>query len=244
MRMLVYNIRYAAGTGRRFHFPFPGSGYVKDTGENMKKITSFIQSVGADIVGLVEVDTGSYRARRQNQASELARQLKFESVHGTKYGRSSMTARLPVLSKQGNAVLTNRRIVDRRFRYLNNGVKRLVIELELDDLNLFLVHLSLKYKHRQHQLSELSHWVRGSGKPVIVAGDFNVFRGERELEVFLSETGLQNANFNGFPSHPSRAPKRQLDYILHSPQIVATDLQIPSVTYSDHVPLIWDFQLQ
>jgi endonuclease/exonuclease/phosphatase family metal-dependent hydrolase len=210
----------------------------------MREIARFIRSVGADIVGLVEVDTGSYRAERRNQATDLARQLEFESVHGTKYGRSSMTGRLPVLSKQGNAVLTNRRIVDRRFRYLNNGVKRLVIDLELEDLHLFLVHLSLKYKHRQHQLSELSHWVQQSEKPVIVAGDFNVFRGARELAPFLKETGLQNANLNGSPSHPSRAPKRQLDFILHSPQMIASDLQIPNVTYSDHVPLIWDFQLQ
>src|SRR2546428_2971822 len=33
--------------------------------------------------------------------------------------------------------------------------KRLIIELELEDCAVFVVHLSLKYRHRQRQLHEL-----------------------------------------------------------------------------------------
>jgi endonuclease/exonuclease/phosphatase family metal-dependent hydrolase len=244
MRMLVYNIRYAAGTGRQFHFPFPGSGYVKTTGRNMKRITRFIRSVKPDIVGLVEVDTGSYRSARQNQASELARELCFKAVHSTKYGEASLACRLPLLCKQGNAVLTNQEIVDRQFHYLNNGMKRLVIELELRDMRLFLVHLSLKYRSRRRQLQDLSRWVNDSSKPAVVAGDFNAFRGALELEGFMEDTGLVLANGNGLPSHPSRAPRRHLDHILHSPSISCGGLTTPRVTYSDHVPLVWDFHLR
>jgi endonuclease/exonuclease/phosphatase family metal-dependent hydrolase len=76
---------------------------------------------------------------------------------------------------------------------------------------------------------------------VIVAGDFNVLWGDRELELFLAATGLSNANDKGRPSHPSRAPKRQLDYILHSPDLLVENFSIPKVTFSDHAPLICDF---
>ena len=38
MRFLLYNIRYAAGIGRHFHFPVPYSGYFKNTNGNLKKI--------------------------------------------------------------------------------------------------------------------------------------------------------------------------------------------------------------
>ena len=80
-------------------------------------------------------------------------------------------------------------------------------------------------------------------KPVIVAGDFNVFWGARELQLFLAATGLKNANGNGQPSHPSRAPRRQLDYIFHSPQIKINDFQIPQVKFSDHTPLVCEFEV-
>jgi endonuclease/exonuclease/phosphatase family metal-dependent hydrolase len=85
--------------------------------------------------------------------------------------------------------------------------------------------------------------VKSSKKPVIVAGDFNVLRGNRELQLFLAATGLTSANSNGQPSHPSRAPRRQLDYIFHGPEIKITDFEIPQVKFSDHTPLICDFDV-
>ena len=150
---------------------------------------------------------------------------------------------LPILNKQGNALLTNQAIQSRRFHYLNNGVKRLVIEIELEDANIFLVHLSLRYRKRQDQLGDLFQLIDAARKPVIVAGDFNVFRGARELELFKAAAGLESANFEGEPSHPSRAPKRQLDYILHSRDIHVSRFFVPQVTFSDHVPLVCDFEV-
>jgi endonuclease/exonuclease/phosphatase family metal-dependent hydrolase len=85
--------------------------------------------------------------------------------------------------------------------------------------------------------------VTAVNKPVIVAGDFNVLRGNRELQLFMAATGLKSANSDGAPSHPSRAPRRQLDYIFHSPQINITDFQIPQVKFSDHTPLVCEFDI-
>ena len=78
--------------------------------------------------------------------------------------------------------------------------------------------------------------------PIIVAGDFNVLWGDRELVLFLAATGLINANNEGRPSHPSQAPKRQLDYILHSPDLTMKQFSIPRVKFSDHAPLVCDFE--
>jgi endonuclease/exonuclease/phosphatase family metal-dependent hydrolase len=150
---------------------------------------------------------------------------------------------VPLVNKQGNAILTNQKIMGHNFHYFREGIKRLVIELELKDFNIFLVHLSLKFRHRQYQLQDLHEMVKNVEKPVLVAGDFNVLWGDRELELFLAATGLRSANHQGQPSHPSRAPRRQLDYIFHSPEIRATDFQIPNVKLSDHVPLVCDFEV-
>ena len=71
MRFLLYNVRYCTGTGGRLHLPW--GGYLKRTSANLKRITAFIQSCHPDIVGLLEVDSGSYRSRRKNQAEVIAR---------------------------------------------------------------------------------------------------------------------------------------------------------------------------
>jgi len=154
-----------------------------------------------------------------------------------------MAQKVPVLNKQGNAILTNQRIVSQNFHYFRNGVKRLVIELELEDFSIFLVHLSIKFRHRQYQLQDLHSMIKNLKKPVIVAGDFNVLWGDRELQLFLAAAQLNNANRNGEPSHPSRAPRRELDFIFHSSEIHVTHFQIPPVKFSDHTPLVCDFEV-
>lgn len=244
MRFMLYNIRYAAGIGRQFHFPLPCSGYFKPTDRHLKEIGDYIQSIQPDIVGLVEVDNGSFRTGRQSQAGAIARQLDHNHVFQNKYRVGSVISKMPLTTNQGNAFLTNREIRNTRFHYLNNGVKRLVMELELDDVTMFLVHLSVKFWSRRKQLKDLSTLVETSTKPAIVAGDFNVFGGTRELADFMAATGMHNANGLGLPSHPSSAPKRHLDHILHSPQIRVESFYAPQVTYSDHLPLVCDFTVE
>ena len=243
MRFLLYNIRYAAGIGKQFHLPVPYSGYFKRTNGNLKNILDFIKSVNPDITALIEVDSGSFRSQKNNQAEGIAWELQHDHIYKSKYPVKSMAQKLPLLKKQGNAILTNQKIVSQKFHYFREGVKRLVIELELTDFSVLLVHLSIKFRHRQYQLQDLHRMVKAIEKPVIVAGDFNVLRGNRELQLFLAATRLINANSNGQPSHPSRAPRRQLDYIFHSPEIKITDFQIPQVKFSDHTPLVCEFDI-
>ncbi len=241
MRFLLYNISYGAGVGARLHFPFPYAGHLKRTVGNLKQIVRFIKRVDPDIIGLVEVDSGSFRSGKGNQAEIIATALNHAHVFESKYGCASRTKMVPVLNKQCNAVLVNRDIEAQRFHYFSDGVKRLVIEVEMKAFTVFLVHLSLKYRHRQHQLYELYHFIRTARKPVIVAGDFNAFSGDRELTLFLAASGLVSANPYGLPSYPSRAPRLQLDYIFHSPEIQTVGFEIPTIRLSDHAPLIWDF---
>ncbi len=244
MRFLLYNIRYAAGIGKEFHLPFPYSGYLKKNCRNLEKIAGFIKSNNPDIVGLIEVDNGSFRSCYRNQAETIAKEIGCYHIYQSKYGKKSLLNFVPLLNSQGNAFLTNQKIEAETFHYFDKGVKRLVIELELEDCTLFLVHLSLKFRHRQHQLVDLYSIINESTKPVILAGDFNSFWGNKELELFLAATGLLNANTENLPSHPSREPQRILDFILHSPEIKVNNFEIPKVKFSDHVPLICDFSIE
>lgn len=243
MRLLLYNIRYGAGTGRRFHSPLPYSGYFKPVNGNFARIVRYIQSAKPDIIGLIEADFGTYRVDYGNQAEQIARALNHTAVYRTKYDAESLVSRVPLLNKQGNALLTSREIQATRFHYFQNGVKRLIIEVELDEVVIFLVHLSLKYRHRQYQLHDLHELVAACTKPVVVAGDFNAVWGNRELQLFLAASRLVSANNLGGASWPSRAPLLQLDYIFHSPQIRTKRFHIHPVKLSDHRPFLWDFEV-
>lgn len=243
MRLLVYNIRYATGTGPAFHLPVPGAGYLRSSRKVLNSITEFIRSEEPDLVGLIEVDTGSIRTGMLNQATHIADRLGHYTAYECKYGTSSINQRMPIVRKQGNALLAAPHVTGERFHYFDMGIKRLIIELELDDVCVFLVHLSLKYRQRQEQLRSLHDLIASATKPVIVAGDFNTFWGTNEIFLFTRATGLRSANTHGLPSFPARSPRIELDFVLMSPQIEVVDFRIPQVRFSDHLPVVCDFHI-
>ena len=243
MRLLLYNIRYAIGMGNLAPIPLPGAKYLFSGSETLNRITDFIKALDPDIIGLIEVDTGSVRSGRVNQAEAIAKTIGHYSSYECKYGEDSVNQVLPILRKQANAFLAAPRIHGERFHYFDTGIKRLIIELELNDVAIFLVHLSVKYRHRHFQLRHLYELIARSEKPVIVAGDFNTFWGENEIFLFMKAAGLRNANGDGIPSYPSRAPRMELDFILYSDGITVKDFSVPTVTFSDHLPLLCDFEV-
>ena len=243
MRLLLYNIRYAVGAGASMHVPLPGAGYLLGSQTVLGEITDFIRSCDPDFVGLVEVDTGSIRSRRVNQADSIAKELGMNTSFEIKYGESSINQLLPIIRKQGNAFLAAERVHGETFHYFDTGIKRLIIELEMERFAVFLVHLSLKYRHRHLQLRRLHDIIADTEKPVIVAGDFNTFWGEDEIYLFMKAAGLKSANVQGLPSFPSRSPRRELDFILYQDGIKVRNFEIPDVRFSDHLPLICDFDV-
>ncbi len=124
------------------------------------------------------------------------------------------------------------------------GAKNQELELELEQVCIFLVHLSLKFRHRQYQLRFLHDLIKDSRKPVIVAGDFNVFWGTHEIYLFMQASGLRSANELNVPSNPARAPRVELDFILVSPGIDVRNFRVPDVRHSDHRPVICDFEVR
>jgi len=225
------------------HMPLPGAGYVLGNQSVLPEIAKFIKSVDPDIVGLIEVDTGSIRSRNVNQAEKLAGDLGMNTSYETKYGQKSFNQLLPIVRMQGNAFMAAPRMHGETFHYFDTGIKRLIIELEMQDYAIFLVHLSLKYRHRHLQLRRLYDLIQETKKPVVVAGDFNTFWGENEIYLFMKAAGLRSANVDSLPTYPSRAPRKELDFILYQDGIEVTSFDIPNIRLSDHMPLVCDFEL-
>ena len=241
---MLYNMRYATGSGFHFHLPFPFVGFFRKTGRNLDSLIRFFRDQKADVLGLVEIDSGSYRSNHRCQAETIAGHLDKRSFCRSKYGKRSMWSRLPMMRKQSNAFLCGHPVVRERTHFLSKGVKRLVMELELEHVSIFSVHLALSRRCREAQLADLAHLVRKARKPYLVVGDFNAFAGKSELKDFMLALNLSSANLADLPTFPSRAPRLQLDFILHGPEIRVTHFEVArGIRLSDHLPLICDFEV-
>ncbi len=241
MRFLLYNICYATH-GNQSKFPLVGM--LGRTHDHLDEITEFIRPLDPDVIGLIEVDNGSYRAGKKSQAEKMAEELGHFHSYCSKYGTTSRWQRIPIYKNQGNAFLAKDTIHGEKFHYFERGMKKLVIELELEHVTFFLVHLALSYKARQEQILHLYHLVKETKRPYILAGDFNAFMGEEEIHLLMSASGLQNADRHMQPSFPSHNPKKHLDFVLHSPEIQINKFWMPDVQLSDHLPLVVDFEVR
>ena len=152
----------------------------------------------------------------------------------SKYGPTSFLSRMPYLKSQTNALLA-RSDSEEKKHYFPCGTKKLILERESDGITVFLVHLGLSRRVRVRQLDYLRELLP-KGRPIVLAGDFNTFRGENaELAEFMRDTGLVNANTAHQATYPAWKPLKQLDYILVSPQIEVEHFEVIPVLYSDHL---------
>lgn len=244
MRLMLYNMRYGTGSGFKFHLPFPFGGFFRKTSKNLDSLIQFFREQKADVLGLVEIDAGSYRSEHRNQANYIAWKLGQHPFCRSKYVQRSWWGRLPLMRKQANACVCGKPVLNQRTHFLRKGVKRLVMELELDEVVIFVVHLALSRKCREAQLADLARLAKTARKPFLIAGDFNAFAGKVELKDFMEDLRLSSANLSDLPTFPSRAPRWQLDFILHSPEIRVTHFEVARhVRLSDHLPLICDFEV-
>ena len=227
------------------HVPLPGAGYILGSQKRARRHCRLHQIGGSGHCG---PHRSRYRLDSQPQGQsgrENRRGPRHEHVLRNQVRRKSLSIRcLPIIRKQGNAFLAAPRVHGETFHYFDTGIKRLIIELEMDNFAVFLVHLSLKYRHRHLQLRRLHDLIEATEKPVIVAGDFNTFWGENEIYLFKRAAGLKSANTESLPSYPSRSPRKELDFILYQAGIEVSGFDIPQVRLSDHLPLVCDFEVK
>ena len=242
MRLLLYNIAYGTGCpGGLAKRLWTVHRYIRTSQSHLDRIIDFIDGSAADIVALVEVDTGSFRTDYVNQVEKVALHLSKYHTCDVKYGVDSIGRKIPILQNQGNAVLTRRKTAKKHFHFFPFGFKRLIIELNIEGIRFFLVHLALQKGVREKQLNFLAKLAEGDG-PLIVAGDFNTLSGTTEISSFQRKLGLFNPNTEGVCTYPSWSPKKQLDIILCSKEIKILNFEVPEVRYSDHLPVLMDFQ--
>lgn len=234
-KIIIYNIRYGTGTDFNYHLPFPFAGCLRNTEERFNEISEWIANQNPDTVGLIETDNGSYRMNNRSQPEILASKINGNYNFCCKYAPDESLVSLPLLSTQGNAIVSSKKSKYAK-KFFPVGMKKLALVQECEKYIFILVHMSLGYKTRRKQIQNLANYVSEARLPIIVAGDGNIFKGNGEL------LPLYNAGLNRLPclcTWPSAKPRHAIDFVMHSKSIKIDEFYTEHVQWSDHLPLIF-----
>jgi endonuclease/exonuclease/phosphatase family metal-dependent hydrolase len=237
-KVLLINLGYCADLNgsvahyaTRFHRYFFLSRKTEQS--VLEKLNHLIAREKHDLVCVVEVEKG-------RQISALVEGGEHgHHVVQNKYGESSFLRKIPFLRKKSNALLA-KEILSCQEVYLESGSKKLLYEVELPaGIKLLLVHFALSKSVRQKQFSEIARRYAGQ-KNLIVCGDFNVFKGDSEIEELLESLQLRIAQSS--PTFPAHKPRMNLDMFLCSKNLQISAKVMPD-KLSDHLPVTLEIEL-
>jgi endonuclease/exonuclease/phosphatase family metal-dependent hydrolase len=234
VRVITYNIRKGKGPNGR-------------TVVDMERIGGALAEREPDVIMCQEV---FHCARTgDSQSGNLASTLGLSGYYGANKFRS--------VGHHGNTTLTH--LTVERFEnhdISTNRVERrgaLYCKLQLDGtpLHIFNLHLGLNRWQRAKQMrmvGELAQQVSGGHEPILMAGDFNDWRGDIDRYV-RHELGFDNPFEGHDPAEVrtwhARRPVFNLDriYTRHLQPVLARRLDgAPWNDLSDHLPLMAEFQ--
>ena len=219
-----------------------------------QKIVDALKKLKPDIVSLVEVDTGSFRAKKDEVVFFEKKLGMKDFVEKVKYpfqGWLKLFHYVPILNKQANAIISKYKFNQVKYHLFHEGTKRVIIEATVScpkKVTLLLAHLALGSKTRAKQIKELIEIVNSIKNPVLLMGDFNTFKGEEELTNLMKQTHLKDKieldNYSLRLTQPTWHPMRRLDYVLYSPTIKVKEYRVLNYPFSDHMPLFVEFSFR
>ncbi|MCC7174204.1 MAG: endonuclease/exonuclease/phosphatase family protein [Bryobacterales bacterium] len=216
VRILSYNIKHCQGM---------------DGKVDVARIAAVIRSVEPDIVALQEVDQIVPRSGGVPQAEELGRLTGLKAIFGRTIDLDG--------GQYGNAVLTALPVVRWTNHPLPGSEPRGVIEVQFEQFQFFATHLDAgrDERPRVESVAAIERPVKG---PALMAGDLNSVPGSDPIRA-LSAAGWSIAGEDrNLLTIPSRAPARQLDFILFRPANAFRVIQIRVLdepVASDHRPV-------
>jgi endonuclease/exonuclease/phosphatase family metal-dependent hydrolase len=212
--------------------------------ERLGRLVSYIEAEQPDIVGLVEIDQGSIRTDTRGQAAFLQEQLaersaSYQATAGFKYRDLELLRHIPVIASMSNGALYRRGDVTEH--HLRRGWKRLLTEIEVGDISIFMAHLpfALFPRTQQRQLEEIAQII-GDREKYVLFGDFNI-QDTADLDI-LREQNDADICIPG-PTYPTYDPRHPFDLIITGPGLSVQDCTIPDLTISDHLAVMAEIAL-
>lgn len=239
IRVMSYNIHHGASGGD-----------VLD----LDRIAREIESSGAQIVGLQEVDRHwSARSGYQDQAAWLAERLNMHYAYAAnldldpepghtdrrQYG-TAVLSKYPILSSD-NHLLTNIQYAEKPTE--QRGLLETVINVEGNHISFYNTHLDhRRSEQRQLQVKEIMGITSGTDRPSLLVGDLNAIPASTEMHQLMSRFTDVFAALGQDQDYtmPVENPDRRIDYIVGHGEIQPRFAEVIKTTASDHLPIIAD----
>jgi endonuclease/exonuclease/phosphatase family metal-dependent hydrolase len=238
LRVMTYNIH---------------SGYNTEGTFDLEELARVIEDSGAAVVGLQEVARGQLITGVTDQLTILKERLGFE--HVAFFGTTD-----PVW---GNAVLSQVPIVSVDTVYLpqegtplRRGYLGVTLQTEDGDLLFISTHLQHINHADAHEIDPeadllpvhqaqieaiLTEW--GGAQPAVLVGDFNARPDWQQIEELFAagwvDVWSEIGEGEGFTSSAAN-PEYRIDYVFHTPDLVAVDGGVIQSQASDHFPVVAD----
>jgi len=234
--VLSHNIQVGIGSRRSRHLLLHGWKYLlphRQSLGNLERIGEALKD--ADIVGLNEVDAGSYRSQYVNQAAYLAEKAGFP------YWAQSRTRDWGEIAQHSNGLLSRWPILEVRRRVLPGWMQgRGLLEARIDlagcPLSVVVTHLALSRHGRFRQFEALAEYLAGR-QGLVLVGDLNCSARSPELRLLLRASGLRQPE-PPLATFPSWAPRFSFDHILCSPDLEFLDWRRGAEPLSDHLAVV------
>lgn len=225
LKVLSYNIRNAVGMDGRTDYA---------------RVGRVIRESGADVVAVQEVDSATARSGGHSVLDEVAREALMYPTFGVAMPYDGGSYGIGVLSRE-------RPLSVRRVPLPGSEEPRLLLVLDFGRYVLGCTHLSLVGADRLAALSVIREEASRSGKPFILAGDWNDTVGSPLLRQL--ETDFRIANSPKSATWPADRPEACIDFVaLYRP---VSDGLVPvrsrvllEKQASDHRPVLAEFQFK
>ena len=225
LRVAAYNVRHGSGMDDRI---------------DLERIADVLRPLDADVITLQEIDQGVERTGRVDQALRLGELLGMEAHFGAFMPYQGGEYGMAVLSRIPVAQIENHRLPD-------GDEPRTALELVVEVgenrelVSVVGIHLYRTLEERRAQAIALSAALESRAHPVVLAGDFNSYRGDLAYEA-LEGAGWDVVDKSGsVDTFPSDAPDREIDYVMlrsDSGIEVVEHRVIDERVASDHRPLL------
>lgn len=207
---------------------------------SLERLAATIEAESPDVVALQEVSRGWVVSGSVDVLAWLARRLDMAYVFAPTadplWGNAVLSRR-PILDHQTFTLPTQDLLIRRGF---------LAVRIDLgggEQAEIIATHLHHPRDGgavRELQSDTLLDFWQGRGRTVIL-GDFNASPGEPEVEM-LRRAGLGDVlDLGGIRpgyTYPAIRPVKRIDYIWISPDLMPSDVVVPSGLASDHLPVV------
>jgi endonuclease/exonuclease/phosphatase family metal-dependent hydrolase len=225
VKILGYNIHSA------FHI---------DGNQDLEGIARVIEESGADIIGLQEVSRDRLMDGSADIPAWLSKRLGmpylFQGTEEPIWG-NAILSRYPILESGSGELPLDSSLIKRGYMWAKIDIG------EKDPLLFIVTHLhqvEADSQIRQLQVPPILDFWDGQEKTVFV-GDLNARPGSPEIGLIygagLVDSWVEAGEGDGF-TDSSFNPNKRIDYIWHSPDLVATEIQVIQTLASDHMPVL------